>query len=783
MSVGVLADFSAALSVTFQVATWLIALTILSFFVTFILLVLFPRQLIKPVGWVLCHTLYRLRTHGIDNIPRTGPVLFVCNHVTYIDWLFLIVTSPRPIRFVAWKGWVDNRWMGWFLKAVNVIPVDANTGIRAIKKALKDVSESLDRGEAICIFPEGRLTRSGQMYPFQRGLELILRSCKEPVPIIPTFLSHAWGSIFSYRGGKLFWRTPEQLPYPIGLTFGPSMPSTTLAADVRLKLLELSADAALRESERYRTLHDQFLRIGTKFRFMFRSCFIDPTKTPTSELKYYKAVIGSLSLVRWLHPHLIDQKMIGIWLPTSAGGALTNIATSMLGKTVVNLNYTAGEAVTNSAIQQTGMKTILSSKKFLHRVPLKVDPSIRVILLEDALQEISKFQKLKTSVQVFLFPGWLISRIWGFHRQSNNDCATIIFSSGSTGDPKGVMLSHRNVASNIASFAGHIDIYRYDRFLGVLPFFHSFGFTVLLWAPLQVGASSVLYPDPRQSKEIGELCKIHKCTAFVSTATFLRFYLRKCQDDDFKSLRYLICGAEKLPVALCEEFKAKFGIFPVEGYGCTELTPVVSCNVDDVELNGMKQVRHKPGTIGQPILGVAIRTVSIEDGHPLPIGEEGLLEVKGGNVMMGYLNQPEKTAKVIRDGWYNTGDMAKIDADGFITITGRLSRFAKIAGEMIPLEKIEEEMQAVLGANDRQFAIAAITDEKRGERLIVLYLQTIDKPIKEILKGLSERGLPNLWIPGERDCYVVPEMPVLGTGKLDLRGVKELALELAGRSV
>ena len=297
--------------------------------------------------------------------------------------------------------------------------------------------------------------------------------------------------------------------------------------------------------------------------------------------------------------------------------------------------------------------------------------------------------------------------VLGLGRHKLDDIATIIFSSGSTGEPKGIPLTHRNLASNMAAGTDHLSLVQKDRLLGVLPFFHSFGYTVILWMPLQVGAWAVFYPDPRQAKEIGELCKKHRCTGFLSTATFLRFYLRRCEPDDFRTLRILICGAERLPPALATEFEKKFGVLPTEGYGCTELSPIISADVADVEIAGIKQIRNKIGTVGQPISGVACRLVDPETDKPLPQGVEGMLQVKGPNLTPGYLGRPDMTAKVIKDGWYTTGDMAKIDEDGFITITGRLSRFAKVAGEMVPLERVEEDMHAILGTNDRVLAVTA----------------------------------------------------------------------------
>src|SRR5262249_23074855 len=328
-----------------------------------------------------------------------------------------------------------------------------------------------------------------------------------------------------------------------------------------------------------------------------------------------------------------------------------------------------------------------------------------------------------------------------------DDLISVIFTSGSTGEPKGVMLSHRNVMSNVDSVLAAVDLNRKDRALAVLPFFHSFGYTILLWGPLSIGASAVYYPDPRAAKEIGSLCKEFRCNLFLSTATFLRFYMKRCEPDDFRTLRLLVCGAEKLPVPLAQEFQEKFGVLPLEGYGTTELSPIASSNVPDREIYGVKQVGNKFGTVGQPLPGIAAKVVDPETFEELPLGREGLILITGGNVMVGYLGQPEKTAEVIRDGWYVTGDMGHLDADGFMTLTGRLSRFAKVGGEMVPLEKVEEELHTALGSAERVAAVTSVPDAAKGERLIVLHLAISDMDARKLVQKLAERNLPNLWLP------------------------------------
>jgi acyl-[acyl-carrier-protein]-phospholipid O-acyltransferase/long-chain-fatty-acid--[acyl-carrier-protein] ligase len=317
----------------------------------------------------------------------------------------------------------------------------------------------------------------------------------------------------------------------------------------------------------------------------------------------------------------------------------------------------------------------------------------------------------------------------------------------------------------------------------VLPFFHSFGYTVTLWAPLQIGASTVYHTDPRAAREIGELCRTYGCTLYLSTATFLRFCLKKCGPGDFATLRLLICGAEKLPTSLSQDFAKRFGVVPLEGYGTTELSPACNANLSDRAVNGVVEVRNRPGTIGPPLPGNAVRIADPETLEALPVGQEGLVLVSGANVMKGYLHKPELSAQALRDGWYVTGDVGRVDPDGFATLTGRLSRFAKVGGEMVPLEKVEEELHEALETTERVCAVTCVPDEVRGERLVVLHVPAEGLEVRAWCGKLVGRGLPNLWLPAERDFYPVAELPLLGSGKVNLKAVKEMALALARRGV
>ena len=732
--------------------------------------------LVRLPIWILTHTVYRVRAHGVENIPATGPALLVANHVSYIDAFLILATQKRPIRFLVWAPFLGVPGLRWILRLGHVIPIQGSAGPRAIITALRTASEALAKGELVCIFAEGGMTRTGFILPFQRGFEQIVK--KSPAPIIPICVDHVWGSIFSYQGGKFFWKLPKRLPYVVHVNVGKPQSPTADAFTIRQVIQRLSAESAVRRSKERKPVHREFVRQAVSH--PRRSCILDQNSA-VPELTYGMTLVGVKLLYKRLRPLLTNEAIVGVWMPPSAAGAIANICIACLGKTSANLNDTAAPNIVQGSIKQCKITKILSSKLFLHKVPLDPGPGVEFIYLEDFRKSFTKTERVLTMLGIWLFPGWMHEYwIMGLGGQKIDDICTIIFSSGSTGDPKGIMLTHGNVAASAESTIQAIDPTPEDRLLGILPFFHSFGYTVTLWVPLQVGASIVYHANPLPPGEIGELAKKHKCTIFLSTPTFLRAYLRRCEADDFRTVRILVCGAEKLPPTLAVEFKQKFGVEPMEGYGCTELSPVGAVNVPDYLEGNVKQTGHKPGTIGQPVPGVAARIVKRDTLEDLPQGQEGLLLMYGANVMKGYLGRDDMTQKKIVDGgWYVTGDLAFLDPEGFITITGREERFAKIGGEMVPLEKVEEELHAILNTNDKICAVTAIPDAKKGERIVVLHIPLPETNPKDVWKKLNERGLPNIYVPSQRDFYQVAELPILGSGKLDLKKCKQMAQEVA----
>jgi acyl-[acyl-carrier-protein]-phospholipid O-acyltransferase/long-chain-fatty-acid--[acyl-carrier-protein] ligase len=473
--------------------------------------------------------------------------------------------------------------------------------------------------------------------------------------------------------------------------------------------------------------------------------------------------------------------MIGLLLPPSVGGALTNYALMMLGRIPVNLNYTASSEVIASCASQCDVDVVITSKAFVERFP-KLEIPGRTLFLEDALQAPRISEKLLSLALTWLTPQWLLYRTIGAKRRASrsavDELATVIFSSGSTGDPKGVMLTHFNIASNIQQVTQVFMLGGRDKILGILPFFHSFGFMGALWMPAVNGVGVVYHPNPLDSKVIGELVGKYKVTFLIATPTLLQAYMKRCSPESFGSLQFVLVGAEKLPERVALAFEDVFGIRPLEGYGCTECSPVVTVNGRDFRAPGFMQVGSRRGKIGHPLPGVSVKVVDLDTGEPVAPGTPGMLLVKGPNVMKGYLGKPEKTAEVLRDGWYTTGDVAMIEEDGFLTITDRLSRFSKIGGEMIPHIKIEDKLQELAGVTEQVFAVTTLPDEKKGERIVVVYTLPAEK-LALILEKLSQCDLPALWKPRPNQFFHIDSLPVLGTGKIDLRGVKALATGLA----
>ena len=477
-----------------------------------------------------------------------------------------------------------------------------------------------------------------------------------------------------------------------------------------------------------------------------------------------------------------DERNVGVMLPPTAGAAIVNAALALSGRVAVNLNYSASQSILDLCIERAGLRHVISSPLFLGRV--KLDVGERLLDAAALRSRLTLLDKVTAYVHANVTPVSLLEKLLGVDRIRGDDVLTVIFTSGSTGDPKGVVLTHENVGSNVRAIDAFLHLSPADMALGVLPFFHSYGYTTTLWVPLALDAGVVYHTDPRDAQVVGRMAREHHATCLMATPTFLRIYTRRTPAEDFASLEAVFGSAERLPTEVCEAFERKFGMRPLEAYGCTELSPLVAANVPPSRHVPGRPPDCREGTVGRPIMGCRVRITDRNGERELPVGEEGLLWITGPNVMQGYLDRPDLTAQVVRDGWYCTGDVAKLDREGFIIITGRESRFSKIGGEMVPHLSVEEAVNAELGAADGELlaVVTAVPDRAKGERLIVLHLPTEREP-RDIVRKLADRGLPNLWIPGADAFAVISEMPLLGSGKLDLRRLREIAVERFGENV
>jgi len=478
-----------------------------------------------------------------------------------------------------------------------------------------------------------------------------------------------------------------------------------------------------------------------------------------------------------------NETNVGLLMPTSVYGVLANLTLALDCRTTVNLNYTFHPDTINYCIKQAELKHVITSRKVLERFPqLKIDAEL--IVMEDLRDKITWLDKIIGVVDGYITPVICLEWVFGTNRVQLDDVLTIIFTSGSTGTPKGAVITHRNMVENVKGFYQHLNLQKTDTLLGALPLFHAFGYTTSFWLPAMTAVKGIYHFNPLEPKKVAEVARKYKCTAIPTTPTFLRNYLKHSQREDFEMMNTIICGAEKLPTDLIDAWDAKFGVRPAEGYGTTELSPVVSVNVPKGRREDYQDWLRE-GTIGRPLYNLQARIVDLETGKELPPDATGMLQIKGPSVMKEYYKDPAMTEEVLQDGWYTTGDVAKIDTDGFIWIVGRESRISKIGGEMVPHILIEDEIMKIVASHlpgdsegEALVAVSAVPDEKRGERLIILYKQ-LPIPAEEICKLLKQASLPNLWIPYTKDFFQVESIPILGTGKLDLRAVKELAEKVA----
>lgn len=739
-----------------------------------------PKLLHDPIEsaiYFIARRFYRVRLigDGLEDgkFPEpTKPTVFIANHVTYLDGLFINMLSRKPMRYLVLSTFWKNRFTRFFLNAMGAIPfgtgdaTETRLGIEAAKAALA-------KGEYVCIFPEGVLTRTGHLHPFKRGVERILEGTDAQV--VPIYLERLWGSIFSFSGRRFIKKLPRRIPYPVTVAVGKPVAGSTPAWQLNRIISTLGTDAISHRYAANETLGQRFILQNKQRVFAERM-----SDTTGRRMNGLTALVGARLISQWLNNQLGAVQNVGLLLPPSVGGALANIALALLGKTSVNLNFSLGQEVMREALAKAEIQHIITTRKVIAKLGMEADA--RMLFLEEGITTISARKRMHALLQALLYPRKLLCKRWLRGVQSKDATATILFSSGSTSTPKAVMLSHANIIANIESISSlleHAEAAENQTYAmaGILPFFHSFGLTAGLWLPAITGRRIAYHTNPLEAKTVVKMIAAEQLQVLITTPTFARNYTNVAKENALDSLRLVILGGEKLTEAIDEQLSSALPKARIlQGYGCTELGPVVAINVPDILHGGLLHRGFCKSSVGKPIPGVSIRIVERDGDTELGIDEEGLILVKSASCMQGYYDDATMTDSVMRDSWYVTGDIGKLDKHGFLHITDRMARFSKIAGEMVPHGKVETAVEAII-ANDSQAVVVAVADAAKGEKLCILTTESA-LSAKEIHAALKQSGLPNLWIPSADCIFTVEQLPQLPTGKRDLRAARELARAL-----
>jgi len=731
-----------------------------------------PQSLVRFLVARLMSARYRLDVMGLRNLPAQGGVLLLGNHISWLDWAMVQMASPRPVRFVMHRAIYERWYLRWFLNFFGVIPISGGKS----KDALKQLTELLNAGEVVCLFPEGSISRSGQLGQFKKGFEHAAAQAEGW--IVPFYLRGLWGSRFSRASERLKLSRRGGRVREVIVAFGQPLAIRSTAEQVKQAVFELSVSSWERHVEGLPTLPEAWLQSACRDRGAL--AVVD---SMGGEISNRRFMTGAFLFARRIARE-VRAPNVGILMPASGAGAIANMAALSAGKAVVNLNYTASAEALRGGMANAGVRHVITSRRFLKKLQSRgiavseIFDGVTLLNMEDIRAGIGRTEQLATLLTASLLPAAVLRLLFA-RRAAPTDTAAILFSSGSEGVPKGIELSHRNILANARQVADVLNTEEGDRIMANLPLFHAFGLTVTTFLPLVEGLPMVCHPDPTDAVGTAKAIAEHRATVLCSTSTFLRLYTRNSRVHPLMldSLRVVVAGAERLNEDVRAAFALKFNKPIYEGYGATETTPVASVNLPD-RLDTRYwtvQTGSRAGTVGMPLPGTSFRIVDPATLATLPAGEAGLILIGGVQVMKGYLNAPEKTAEAVVeiDGrrWYKTGDKGRLDADGFLTIVDRYSRFAKLGGEMISLTSVEEQVRRVLEQPDLELVAVNLPDDKKGERIVLLVAGEVDAD--RLRKALLEAGANPLAIPGE--VRQVAEIPKLGSGKTDFAGAKALA--------
>ena len=732
-----------------------------------------PHSLTRIISLAILKRRYRFEVLGFENLPRSGAVLLLGNHTSWVDWALVQVACPRQVRFVLEQHVATSWFMKLFFKLTGTAAISGKG-----EKAQQKITELLQQGEVVCLFPEEGVSGNGQLGEFGNAYEQAVAGIENGI-IIPFYLRGLWGSSFSRADEGLRDSRAPSLRRDLIIAFGKPLPLSTKADYLKQKVFDLSITAWESYTKTLDPLPLAWLKVVK--RHPGDVCTVDASEVKLTRRRFAAATLafsGAMNLDR-------DAQNVGLLLPASNAAAIANMAVMLTGRAVVNLNFSAAPESVSAGIAEAGIKQVFTSRQFETRLEARgVDfagmlGDADVFYMEDIREIIPQWRLVLSLLLVSLLPARFLYRLKGTPR-SLEDPAAILFSSGSEGKPKGVVLSHRNIQSNCKQISDVLNTRVDDVVMASLPPFHAFGLTVTLIMPLIEGVPMACYPDPTDVLGIAQTIAKYRATILFGTATFLSLYVRnrKVAPIMLESLRFVVAGAERLPTKVRQDFQLKFNQPILEGYGATETTPVAAVNVPDaVDTNSWRvQVGQHEGSVGLPLPGTSFKIVDPDSREELPLGASGMILISGNQVMLGYLHDDVKTQEVIfeQDGmrWYITGDKGHITPEGFLVIVDRYSRFAKIGGEMVSLSSIEEQARSVLEeGSEEDLAAAVVPDARKGEQVIVLV--TSLELQQSLRQNMIAAGIAPLMIPSQ--VLQVDEVPKLGSGKTDFTALNRLA--------